>query len=135
MKKVLIIGSTSQINFGNQRLKKDIISFISEKEAEIVPHTDNYDVLIDYIKGNPGSIILFCPTRIPKNIKRKLSQNLTRTQSMLEESDVIIGYIRLDDYKIQKIVRCFDKTGKVDHSKFPRKHKTSYQNKKHRHLG
>lgn len=132
MKKILIVGSAAQIKFGNQRLNKDIISFISEAQAEVVPHTDNYDVLIDYVENNPNSIILFCPTRIPKNIKRKLSQNIIKTRMILSENNVIIGYLRLDEYRIQKIVRCFDFSGKLDHSKFPRKFKSEYQNKNFR---
>ena len=135
MKRIVIIGSEKEVNFGNQKFKKDIIEFISNEEAIVIPHTDNYDIFIKNISENPRSIMLFCPHRIPKNIKKKLSQDLERTKEILERYDVIVGYLKLDDYKVERIVRCFDKSGEIDNSQFPRKYKTPYQNKHHRFAG
>ena len=122
-KKVLIIGTLQNTHI--EAFEKDIVAFLRESEPTIVEHIPNFDLLIQTVKENPRTMMMYCPTKIPKTVKRQLN-SCKFLQELLAEKDVAIGYIKLVGYKIIKRVICFDHRGNVENKDFPRKKKTNY---------
>lgn len=128
-KKVLIIGTMNgTILNSSKNFQKDISTFLTDSKPTIVDFIPTFDLLIKTVEDNPDSMIMYCPTRIPKKVKAQLN-SCKFLKELLEEKNVSIGYIKLNGFLIEKKVICFDKRGKVESKIFPRKKKTNYYRK------
>jgi len=120
MTRVIIVGNLAQVDFSDW-LGKEIFNFLNQDDCSVFDFVPTYDGLIEKVEQNPNSIIVYCPTRIPEKVFKKLRQEIDTTRKILSEYNCTIGYLRIKEYKVVEINFSFNHSGYINKSFNPRK--------------
>lgn len=113
MERVLIIGTPQSIDFSGF-IGAEILNFLHSGDCHVYALISTYDGLMQKVEENPNSVILYCPTRIPDEIFKKMSQDSFKTRAILSQFNCTIGYIQVKKGKVKKINFSFNWSGYVN---------------------